>query len=132
MRSSPLFGSSTTRNDSDGDGVPNRREERLDLDPRDPAELRGALLEAFDRQQQVVSALGPLLPKLGNNIKGIDWNTEHEYEELKSLNHTVREPDRRDVVVRRRLGVDHHHPRPVGDGDVDQPSCTLPSSKNHV
>ncbi len=37
-------------------------------------------------------ALGPLMVKLGNNVKGIDWNTEHEYEELKSLNKTVREP----------------------------------------
>ncbi len=36
-------------------------------------------------------ALGPLLVKLGNNIKGIDWNTGEEYEALKSLNGTVRE-----------------------------------------
>ncbi|HUX63078.1 nitrate reductase subunit alpha [Sulfuricella sp.] len=37
-------------------------------------------------------ALGPLMVKLGNNIKGIDWNTEQEYEELKKCNHTVKEP----------------------------------------
>ncbi len=37
-------------------------------------------------------ALGPLMVKLGNNIKGIDWNTEQEYEELKKCNYTVREP----------------------------------------
>jgi nitrate reductase alpha subunit len=37
-------------------------------------------------------ALGPLMTKLGNNIKGIDWNTEQEYEELKRCNYTVKEP----------------------------------------
>ncbi len=37
-------------------------------------------------------ALGPLMTKLGNNIKGLDWNTEDEYKELASLNRTVREP----------------------------------------
>ncbi|MFA7095902.1 MAG: nitrate reductase subunit alpha [Gammaproteobacteria bacterium] len=36
-------------------------------------------------------ALGPLMTKLGNNVKGIDWNTEHEYEELKKLSYTVKE-----------------------------------------
>lgn len=36
-------------------------------------------------------ALGPLMVKLGNNVKGIDWNTEAEYEELKKCNYTVKE-----------------------------------------
>ena len=36
--------------------------------------------------------LGPLMTKLGNNIKGIDWNTDQEYEELKKHNYTVKEP----------------------------------------
>jgi nitrate reductase alpha subunit len=36
-------------------------------------------------------ALGPLMTKLGNNIKGIDWNTEAEYEELKHHNGTIRD-----------------------------------------
>ncbi len=35
--------------------------------------------------------LGPLMTRLGNSIKGIDWNTEHEYDELKRHNGTVRE-----------------------------------------
>lgn len=34
-------------------------------------------------------ALGPLMVKLGNNVKGIDWNTEHEYEELKKHNGVI-------------------------------------------
>ncbi len=34
-------------------------------------------------------ALGPLMTKVGNGVKGIEWNTEEEYEQLKELNHTV-------------------------------------------
>jgi nitrate reductase alpha subunit len=34
-------------------------------------------------------ALGPALAKLGNNVKGIDWNTEEEVEQLGQLNYTV-------------------------------------------
>jgi nitrate reductase alpha subunit len=37
-------------------------------------------------------ALGPLMVKVGNNVKGLDWNTEQEYRELASLNRTVTEP----------------------------------------
>ncbi len=37
------------------------------------------------------TALGPLLPKQGNNIKGIDWETEKEYEHLKAINYTIKE-----------------------------------------
>jgi len=36
-------------------------------------------------------ALGPLMARLGNNIKGIDWNTELEYEELKKINGVIQE-----------------------------------------
>ena len=36
-------------------------------------------------------ALGPLMTKVGNGVKGIDWNTEEEYEQLKELNYTVTE-----------------------------------------
>jgi nitrate reductase alpha subunit len=35
--------------------------------------------------------LGPLMTKLGNNIKGIDWNTDAEYAELARHNGTIRE-----------------------------------------
>ncbi len=37
------------------------------------------------------TALGPLMTKLGNNVKGIDWNTEHEYDELKHINYTIKD-----------------------------------------
>jgi nitrate reductase alpha subunit len=37
------------------------------------------------------SSLGPLLSKLGNNIKGIDWETGIEYEHLKNICYTIQE-----------------------------------------
>ena len=37
------------------------------------------------------TALGPLLQKVGNSIKGIEWNTEEEYHELEKLNRTITE-----------------------------------------
>ena len=37
------------------------------------------------------TALGPLMTKIGNAVKGIDWNTEEEYEQLKDLNRVVTE-----------------------------------------
>ncbi|MFN3986356.1 MAG: nitrate reductase subunit alpha [Rhodocyclaceae bacterium] len=33
--------------------------------------------------------LGPLMVKLGNNVKGLDWDTTREYEELKKCNYPV-------------------------------------------
>jgi len=36
-------------------------------------------------------ALGPLMTKIGNGVKGLDWNTEMEYEQLKELNGVVTE-----------------------------------------
>ncbi|MGH8534556.1 MAG: molybdopterin-dependent oxidoreductase, partial [Gammaproteobacteria bacterium] len=38
------------------------------------------------------TALGPLMVKLGNNVKGIDWNTEREYEHLKLTSYTIADP----------------------------------------
>jgi nitrate reductase alpha subunit len=37
------------------------------------------------------TALGPLMQKIGNGVKGIAWNTEHEVELLKRLNGEVTE-----------------------------------------
>ena len=36
-------------------------------------------------------ALGPLMTKVGNGVKGLEWNTELEYEQLKELNGTITE-----------------------------------------
>ena len=38
------------------------------------------------------TALGPLMEKIGNGIKGIAWQTGHEVEHLKNLNGVVTEP----------------------------------------
>ncbi len=38
------------------------------------------------------TSVGPLLEKLGNGGKGINWNTEHEVHELAGLTKTVSEP----------------------------------------
>jgi len=38
-------------------------------------------------------ALGPLMVSQGNNVKGLSWNTEEEYERLKVQNGTITEPD---------------------------------------
>lgn len=33
--------------------------------------------------------LGPLMTKIGNGVKGLEWNTEEEYQQLTELNRTV-------------------------------------------
>ena len=35
------------------------------------------------------TSVGPLLDKLGNGGKGINWNTEHEVRELAGINDSV-------------------------------------------
>ncbi|MCK4840744.1 MAG: nitrate reductase subunit alpha [Methylococcales bacterium] len=45
----------------------------------------------FPNTYKKFTALGPLLPKQGNNIKGIDWDTKKEYEHLKDINYTIKE-----------------------------------------
>ncbi|BCG63088.1 MAG: nitrate reductase/nitrite oxidoreductase, alpha subunit [Methyloprofundus sp.] len=45
----------------------------------------------FANTYKKYTALGPLLPKQGNNIKGIDWDTEKEYEHLKAINYTIKD-----------------------------------------
>jgi len=37
------------------------------------------------------TSLGPLMTRLGNNVKGIDWDTQDEYEHLKHHNRTIQE-----------------------------------------
>ncbi|MDH3974377.1 MAG: nitrate reductase subunit alpha [Deltaproteobacteria bacterium] len=45
----------------------------------------------FANTYKKFNALGPLMVKAGNNIKGMDWNTELEYEQLKDINRTINE-----------------------------------------
>lgn len=45
----------------------------------------------FSDSYKKYTALGPLLIKQGNNIKGIDWDTEKEYQHLKDICHTIKD-----------------------------------------
>jgi nitrate reductase alpha subunit len=51
------------------------------------------LLKVVERDYRTTykkfTALGPLMIKLGNNVKGIDWNTEEEYQRLKPTSYTI-------------------------------------------
>ncbi|NOZ55015.1 MAG: nitrate reductase subunit alpha [Gammaproteobacteria bacterium] len=82
------------------------------------------------------SALGPLMTKLGNNIKGIDWNTEREYEKLKKINHTITEEGiskgmpslREDIAVCEAV----LHMAPETNGEVAGKSWTAMSEKTGI
>ena len=68
------------------------------------------------------SSIGPLLAKLGNGAKGINWNTEEEVEALAALNYTVDEE-----------GVGKGRPRI--DSDIDACEVVLmlaPETNGHV
>ena len=68
------------------------------------------------------TSVGPLLAKLGNGAKGINWNTEEEVEALAALNYTVDEE-----------GVGKGRPRI--DSDIDACEVVLmlaPETNGHV
>jgi nitrate reductase alpha subunit len=68
------------------------------------------------------SSIGPLLQKLGNGAKGINWDTEEEVAALAALNRTVDEE-----------GVGHGRPRI--DSDIDACEMVLmlaPETNGHV
>jgi nitrate reductase alpha subunit len=68
------------------------------------------------------SSIGPLLQKLGNGAKGINWNTEEEVAALAALNYTVDEE-----------GVGQGRPRI--DSDIDACEMVLmlaPETNGHV
>jgi nitrate reductase alpha subunit len=52
------------------------------------------------------TALGPLMDKIGNGIKGIAWKTSHEVELLKALNGVVAEPGPTEGLARIDSDVD--------------------------
>jgi nitrate reductase alpha subunit len=68
------------------------------------------------------TALGPLLDKLGNGGKGINWDTQAEIEQLGDLNGRVREE-----------GVTQGRPRIVSDIDATEVVMMLaPETNGHV
>ncbi|WP_353172947.1 nitrate reductase subunit alpha [Paracandidimonas soli] len=68
------------------------------------------------------TSVGPLLDKLGNGGKGINWNTEHEVHELGGINKVVQEP-----------GVNHGRPRLDTAIDAAEMILTFaPETNGHV
>ena len=68
------------------------------------------------------TSVGPLLDKLGNGGKGINWNTEHEVHELGALNKTVSEH-----------GVSHGRPQLNTAIDAAEMILTFaPETNGHV
>nr|WP_315595428.1 nitrate reductase subunit alpha [uncultured Cupriavidus sp.] len=68
------------------------------------------------------TSIGPLLDKLGNGGKGINWNTEHEVHEIGHLSKTVAEP-----------GVSYGRPRLETAIDAAEMILTFaPETNGHV
>jgi len=68
------------------------------------------------------TSVGPLLDKLGNGGKGINWNTEHEVHELAGLTHKVSAP-----------GVSQGRPRLESAIDAAEMILTFaPETNGHV
>lgn len=66
--------------DSDVDPVPGKNMPIIKTIERD-----------YSQVGKKFEALGPMMEKAGNNVKGIDWNTEKEYQHLKHYNGTIKE-----------------------------------------
>ena len=62
-----------------------------DLVPGKTAPQMAVIERDYPNTYRKFTALGPLMSKVGNGGKGIAWNTEHEVEKLRDLNHPVTE-----------------------------------------
>ncbi len=62
-----------------------------DLIPGKTAPLFKVVERDYPNTYAKYIALGPLMNKLGNNIKGIDWNTDKEVAEVAEINGTIKE-----------------------------------------
>jgi nitrate reductase alpha subunit len=60
-----------------------------DLIPGKTAPNMTVVERDYTQIYQKFTSVGPLLEKLGNGGKGINWNTEHEVQELKGINKAV-------------------------------------------
>ena len=61
-----------------------------DLIPGKTAPNMTVVERDYTQIYQKFTSVGPLLEKLGNGGKGINWNTEHEVQELKGINKILR------------------------------------------
>ncbi|NOR51675.1 MAG: nitrate reductase subunit alpha, partial [Gammaproteobacteria bacterium] len=62
-----------------------------DLIPGKTAPMFKVVERDYANTYKKYTSVGPLMNKLGNNIKGIDWNTDLEIEQLKELNGVIKE-----------------------------------------
>lgn len=69
-------------------------------------------------------ALGPLMLKLSSNVKGIDWDTTQEYEELKKCNYPVQVErlEGRTLARGRHLRLRPGHAHGAGNPTVKWPT----------
>ncbi|MCW8827198.1 MAG: nitrate reductase subunit alpha [Gammaproteobacteria bacterium] len=62
-----------------------------DLIPGKTAPMFKVVERDYANTYKKYTSVGPLMNKLGNNIKGLDWNTDLEIEQLKELNGVIKE-----------------------------------------
>ena len=67
------------------------KKDECDLIPGKTAPIFKLVERDYPSTYSKYIALGPLMNKLGNNIKGIDWNTDKEVEELATLNGVIKD-----------------------------------------
>ncbi|RLA09482.1 MAG: nitrate reductase subunit alpha [Gammaproteobacteria bacterium] len=72
-------------------GVKDWKRGEVDLIPGKTAPIFKVVERDFPNTGKMFNALGPLLKSLGNNVKGIEWNTDEEYEHLKKTSYTIKE-----------------------------------------
>ncbi len=63
----------------------------VDLIPGKTAPIFKVVERDYGAVSKKFNALGPLMKSLGNNVKGIDWNTDEEYDHLKATSYTITE-----------------------------------------
>ncbi|MGB0959847.1 MAG: nitrate reductase subunit alpha [Halocynthiibacter sp.] len=73
------------------DQVKDWKKDECELIPGKTAPNYIAVERDYPNLYKKFSSVGPLLEKLGNGGKGINWNTEHEVQLLRDLNGEVRE-----------------------------------------
>lgn len=73
-------------------GVKDWKRGECDLIPGKTAPVFKVVERDFPNTGKKFNALGPLLKSLGNNVKGINWNTDEEYDHLKKTSYTIQEP----------------------------------------
>lgn len=71
-------------------GVEDWKDEGVEAIPGKNMPVFKTVERDFSQVGHKFEALGPLLETLGNNVKGIDWDTKDEYEHLKKYNGVIK------------------------------------------